>query len=296
MEKNQDFKDKVVFITGASGTIGKVIATLFLNKGSKVAVFSRSIKMTIVDEWGIDTNIGELFPLKGDITDFDQINSAITNTIDKYGKIDALINCAGIIGPIGPIEQNSIDDWVRTINTNLIGIYFAIKTILPFMLEAKRGKIINFSGGGAAYGRENFSAYSASKAGVVRLTESVSMELFDKNIQINAIAPGAILSKMWSEVERLGNEAGEMANSELTRLKQSSNNPIEPLLDLIKFLLTEKSNFLTGKLISAKYDDWKDFDNKQEMIRNSDLYTLRRMDAYTLSNLSKYWSYQELFR
>lgn len=198
-------KNKKAWITGASGTIGGAIVERFKKEGAYV------------------------YTKKIDVRDCKAV-------IDIAAKVrpDILVNCAGIYGPHEAAHQGFSDYWIDTINVNLIGSYYLTRAVIPHMLE-KGGKIIHLSGGGAAYGRPFYSAYSASKAGLIRFIECVAEEVGGVNIQINAIAPGSVKSKMNPEGTGTPDKAVELA----------------------LFLASQESNHLTGRLISAIYDDWK---------------------------------------
>src|SRR5207253_6689963 len=119
-----------------------------------------------------------------------------------------LVNCTGTVGPIGPFETLDLREWVRTIETNLIGSIHLIRAVIPIMRERGRGKIVLFSGGGAAYGRPYFTPYSSSKAALVRFAESLAEELESVNIQVNAVAPGPVHSRMWTEMRAAASAGG----------------------------------------------------------------------------------------
>jgi NAD(P)-dependent dehydrogenase (short-subunit alcohol dehydrogenase family) len=138
------------------------------------------------------------------------------------------------------------------------------------------GKIINLSGGGAAAPRPYFSAYAASKAAVVRLTETLAEELKDENIQVNAIAPGAVATRMTDEILAVGDAAGPRAVSQALATKRDGSTP-DNAADLAVFLASEASGYLTGRLISAVWDDWRSFPMRLDQIMATDLYTLRRV-------------------
>ena len=116
-------------------------------------------------------------------------------TLDRYSTIDILVNNAGITGPVGPLQDNDISEWIRTIHVNLIGIFLCCRAVLPVMLSHNHGKIINMSG----VGGRSLTAYGSSKAALENLTEALSRELESKNIQVNTMAPGSIHTRMWEE-------------------------------------------------------------------------------------------------
>lgn len=196
---------KKVWITGASGAIGKAVAERFKAEGAT------------------------LYSARVDITNIADVLATVRN-IDP----DILVNCAGQLGPVAPVQYADVAEWIRTINVNLIGPYYLTRAVALTMLKKGGGKIILFSGGGGGYGYPYHSAYAASKAGLVRFVETVAEELKPMNIFINAIAPGPVKSKM--------NPTGGTPNA---------------AVKLALHLASGDSGELTGRLISALYDSWE---------------------------------------
>jgi len=253
--------NKLVAITGATGGIGRVIAKSFLENNYKVLLVGRSGNKLELLKKELSKISNECFSLKIDISKKEQVENILKKEMEKIGKIDVLINAAAIQGPIGKIETNDIEHWEKTIKTNLLGTWLCSRTVIPQMLKQKKGVIINFSGGGALGIRENFSAYAVAKAGVVRLTEIMAEEVRDKNIRINAIAPGAINTDMFDEML----DAGEIKvgkNEWRKLMEQKKKGGQDPLMaaNLCLWLASGKSKPLTGKTISAIYDDWQKWD------------------------------------
>jgi NAD(P)-dependent dehydrogenase (short-subunit alcohol dehydrogenase family) len=150
---------------------------------------------------------------------------------------------------------------------------------LPKFKEQRHGKIINISGGGAAYPRPYFSAYATSKAGVVRFTETIAEELKEYSIDCNCIAPGALNTRMLSEVLNAGiKSVGYNYYERAMTQKLSGGDSLKDAAELCTYLASDKSDGLTGKLISARWDKWRDdIPEHIEEIKNSDIYTLRRI-------------------
>ncbi|HGE72466.1 TPA: SDR family oxidoreductase [Candidatus Poribacteria bacterium] len=272
-------RDKVAIIIGGSRGIGKAVAKAFLKEGAKVAIAART---------GVDIDIalkdlsieGQVIGTITDVSKEQDIQNLLEYTLRKYKTMDILVNAAGIQGPIGPLAEVNISEWIDNIHINLIGTVRCCKAVLPIMMSKKRGKIINFSGGGATSPRPNFSAYACSKAAIVRFTETLAMEVKDYGIDVNAVAPGAVNTRMLNEIIKAGEKAGEKELSEaIERSKKGGNSP-EMAAGLAVFLASEDSDGLTGRLISAVWDDWKTFDDKTIVeINRSSIYTLRRIDG-----------------
>jgi len=217
--------------------------------------------------------------LEVDVSKKEDIERMVRLTMQEFSKVDILVNNAGILGPVGPVVDNDIEEWVKTININLIGMFLCTKMVLPIMIERRHGKIINLSGGGATGPRPRFSAYATSKAAVVRFTETLAEEVKEFNIQVNAIAPGALDTQMHDQVLAVGEAAGEGELALSRRVKEGRGTPFELPAGLAVFLASDESDGLTGRLISAVWDDWRSMSKERiEEIMSGELYTLRRID------------------
>ena len=267
---------KVSIVTGAGRGIGKAIARRFAEEGSIVVLAARSADEIDESIKEIKKNGGEGISIKTDISKVDEVNDLVKQVIDKFSKIDIMINCAGIIKPIAPIHIVRIDEWEDHIRNNLFGLFYCIRAVLPYMISANYGKIINMSGGAAFNAMTNFSAYGASKAATVRITEIVAAEVRDYNISINTIAPGAIKTRITYDIF----ESGKMAGIESSRAKEvieKGGADLEKVTNLALFLASEESNGLSGKTIAAQWDDLDYIKKNISIIQNSDKYTMKRM-------------------
>jgi 3-oxoacyl-[acyl-carrier protein] reductase len=198
-------------------------------------------------------------------------------TLDKFGTIDILVNCAGIYGPIGLITDIDVKHWFATININLYGTFLCMRAVLPTMMKNKKGKIINMSGGGGASPLPRFSAYGTSKAGVIRLTETIANEVKEYNIDINAIAPGAVNTRLLDQALTAGEATGKDFRARAIKQKQEGGVPPEKVAELALFLASPESDGLSGRLVSLLWDKWKDSPRHLAEIMSSDVYTIRRI-------------------
>jgi NAD(P)-dependent dehydrogenase (short-subunit alcohol dehydrogenase family) len=272
-------QDRVAIITGGAGGIGKVIAASFVRNGVKVVIVSRNaleVKKTVNQLTDGSPNV---IGVPADVSILIDAEKVVSETLNTFKTIDILVNCAGIQKPIGLLTDVSIEDWTANIYINLIGTVICCKTVLPMMIEKRRGKIINFSGGGATSPRPNFTAYACSKAAVVRFTETLAMEVNDHGIDVNAIAPGPVNTRMLREIIEAGDKAGEKELLQAKKVITQGGTPAERAAELAVFLASEASNGITGRLISAIWDDWRSFSNRVEQIKCSALYTIRRIDG-----------------
>ena len=271
-----ELQNKVCFIAGASGAIGSSVAKRFYREGAHLALSYRAAGPVGLREEMVG-GLGRVEFYKLDVADWEQVQGTIREVQSVFSGIDVLVNCAGIVGPIGAFETLDIRAWVQTIETNLIGSAYLARAVLPIMKERGRGKIILFSGGGAAYARPYFTPYSSSKAGLVRFAESLAQELESANIQVNAIAPGPVNSQMWNEMRAASAYGGATLLQELKHMDETGGSSPDRAAGLAAFLASDRSNGLSGRLLSAIWDDWEHLEAHIEKIASSDVWTLRRV-------------------
>jgi 3-oxoacyl-[acyl-carrier protein] reductase len=281
MAENLRLKGKVAIVTGSGRGIGKAIAISFAKEGANLVVVSRTFSEVLETAKQIEMMGGKALPLKVDVSSRGDVEDMVNKALERFGRIDVLVNNAGMLGPIGPLHENDVNEWIKTVHVNLIGAFLCCKAVLPVMIRQRRGKIINLSGGGATYPKPNFSAYACSKAAVVRLTETLAEEVKEYNIQVNAIAPGAVKTRMVEQVVKAGEAAGKEALIEARKVLEKGDSGFEPVTSLAVFLASDESDGLTGRLISAIWDDWRSLDkDKIDQIVKKGYYTLRRIDGH----------------
>lgn len=268
--------NKNVFITGGSKGLGYELAKSFVKNGDNVFITSRNkveLKSAYENLKLIKIKEEQKIAYKsGDI--YKDCYSLFRKFIKIFNTIDVLINNAATYGELGKLEDVSIENWSRAIETNLIAPVLLTKLSVKHMRENGKGKIVQISGGGATSPLSNMSAYATSKAAVVRFVECMSLELKDYNIDINAVSPGIMNTSLVKEVFDNPEKVDKNYYENMKAYKDYSfSHPV----DLIMFLASEKSDGITGKIISAKYDKWQEFENHKDDISNSDAYTLRRV-------------------
>jgi 3-oxoacyl-[acyl-carrier protein] reductase len=262
-----------VLVTGAGRGIGKRLAIGFSQAGARVGLFARTEVELDLAKLEIEQAGGAALKIRGDVRQADEITSAVERMRSSFGGLDVLITAAGVPGPIGPLITMKPKAWNEAIETNVLGVVNACRAALPSMIEKRSGKIIMISGPGAATGRPNLAAYSASKAAVVRLAECLASEVRDHNVQVNAIDPGGAYTYMTDEILRAGEErAGAKEVEEAEHIRVTGGVAAEKQIQLALFLASERSNHISGKLIYVT-DDWKRFE--QENMK-PETYTLRR--------------------
>jgi len=272
-------KKQTILITGANQGLGFEIAKHFLKKGQILILCSRTEKTnTIAKKKLMEINQKNVFFYKLDVSKKKDVDKFFLKIFKKFKKIDVLINNAGIYGPKGYTHLIDWDKLIKTININLLGSIYMIKKILPHFKKNRGGKIIQISGGGATSSFPFFSSYSISKVGVVRFIENVAEEYKKYKIYANSVAPGAINTRMLREVLTAGpNLVGKKFYEKSIKQLEKGGSDINKIISLIDFLSSDKSKGISGKLISALWDNWNDFKKNTSLLKKSDVGTLRRI-------------------
>lgn len=272
---------KTAIITGASQGLGAHIAHRFVAAGANVMLCARDSKalQSLTDELRAKAAPEQKIAFHAcDITHEDSPRELVAATIKQLGGVHVLVNNAGIWGPKGEVEENDWSEWVYTVQINLLASVMMCREVLPAMKQQGYGKIIQLSGGGATKPMPRTSAYAATKAAVVRFAETLAEEVRGTGITVNAIAPGAMNTRMLDEMLAAGPEKlGEAHYANLVKQQQSGGDSPEDAADLAVFLASAAGDAITAKLISAKWDNWRDFPAHSDELNKSDVYTLRRI-------------------
>ena len=270
-------KGKSILITGAGRGIGRAIALECASQGGNIILLARTHSELRSTAAEISRFGGSSLIFVCDISSSSKVNKAVSSANKEFGEIDVLVNNAGIQPPIGPFSEADIREWKGNIEINLFGTANVISAVLPDMIAQKKGKIINLSGGGSTSARPNFSAYAISKTAIVRFTEILAVELLESHIDVNAISPGAVNTNMLEEVLHAGELAGKEAG-EAKRRKESGGDDPKLAAELVCFLASDESDGITGKLISARWDPWRELSFREKLRLDKDFATLRRID------------------
>lgn len=269
-----------IIIFGASGSIGSYLAKEYISQNYEVLLFVKNIKSKkkILDELKFHSsskkitvdqlNIKKLFSIKKKLN---KHKSFIENT-------NIIINATGSLGEIKNILKVNLKKFKNTMDINFFFNLLLLQNLSKFIKNNKNLLLIFFSGGGVTNYRKNFSSYSISKLALVKFVEIVSNELNNKNIRINAIAPGIIKSKM---IDITMNNRKLVSKKEIIKIKKEinySNDALKKLFKVINFLSSNKGKKITGKLISSKWDNIEIWSKKKiEKLNNNDLYFMRRV-------------------
>lgn len=197
-------KDRIVIVTGAGRGIGEAAAHRLAAEGAQVVVAARSAPAAGKVADAIAADGGAATTVACDVTDFEAVSAAVRDVVARFGRVDALVNNAGVIEPIGRLADIDPQAWGRTIETNLIGAYFVIRAVLPAMLRQGQGTIVNLSSGAAFRPLEGWSAYCCSKAGLAMLTRAVDHEYASRGIRSVGLLPGVVDTGMQSRIRATG--------------------------------------------------------------------------------------------
>lgn len=271
-------------ITGGSQGLGRAIAARFLEQGASVVVVARTeqdLRRAQEELAALAGHRGQVVhAVPGDVSRPESCEAIVAAARAVLPEITILVNSAGVGGPIGPIEEVDWSRWVQAVEINLFGTVLMCRAVIPLMRERGYGKIVNISGGGAAAPRPRFSAYAAGKAAVVRLTETFAEELRDTGVHVNAIAPGALNTRLLDEVLAAGPEkVGEDFYRKSVRQRKEGGAPLDKAVALAVFLASPASDGISGRLLSALWDDWARLPEWREQLAKTDVYTLRRIVA-----------------
>ncbi len=240
-------KDRVVIITGAGQGIGRVFAKAFALAGAKVVIAERNEATAAAVAGEILKADGQALAITTDVADEASIKEMVQLVEDEYGRIDVLINNAGIFSTLQmrPFDQIPLDEWEQVLKVNLTGPFLCARAVLPAMRRAKWGRIINIASGAVRLGRPNYLHYIATKSALMGMSLSMARELGPDNITVNAILPGAT----FTEIER---KTVTPAQKERIVAMQCIPRPETPqdLVGAALFLASEASGFVTGQSIN----------------------------------------------
>jgi 3-oxoacyl-[acyl-carrier protein] reductase len=268
---------RLALVTGGSRGLGLAIARALLQAGAKVWLAARS-------EAGLTEAARSLAPAEGLLCSsaLDLAAPGAPQRLAKqvaagWGALDILVNNAAVQGPIGPFAQASMASMEDALRADLLAPMALTQALLPLLRASVfRGKVVNVSGGGATGPRPNYTAYAVAKTGLLRFTENLSRE--EPGLDVNAMAPGAMNTRMLEETLAAGpQKVGEAEyRKALAQREQGGSDPARAAA-LAAFLAGPGSDGISGRLISAQWDNWEALSQRAEGLRSSDIYTLRRV-------------------
>ena len=272
---------KVAIITGANQGLGLEIAKKYVLAGANVMLCARNLDLlqeAQADLIKLATPDQSILAKATDVSVEVDVKALVNETLEKLGGCHILVNNAGIYGPKGEIETVDWAEWIKAIEINVYGSVLMCREIIPYFKAQGYGKVIQLSGGGATNPIPRISAYAVSKAAIVRFAETLAEEVRGTGIDVNAIAPGALNTRMLDEVLEAGSDTvGQAFYERSLKQKESGGAPLDRGADLALFLASAASDGITAKLISAVWDNWEQWPDHLEELNSSDAYTLRRI-------------------
>ena len=238
--KHFDLAGTVSVITGGASGIGYACAQRLAAAGSTVVLVDRNVEALAEAALGLAATT-----IHCDVTDETAVAAMTDRVVTEHGRYDALVTCAGIVGPPAPAWETSLKDWQQIVEINLTGVWLTNRAALGPMRDAGSGRIVNISSMAGKEGNANFGAYSASKAGVIALTKSLAKEVIDTDIRMSSVAPAAVRTAL---IEELGVEAVEVMRAKIPigRLGEP-----EEIASLVHYLASPEASFTSGACFDA---------------------------------------------
>jgi NAD(P)-dependent dehydrogenase (short-subunit alcohol dehydrogenase family) len=264
---------QVAVVTGGGRGIGRAIAHTLAGAGTSVAVMARS-KNEIDETVSLIEQAGHrALPLAADVTDEDDVAEAVKMVERELGPVDILINNAAGLKPFGPFWETNVEEWWRTLEVNLLGVARCTHAVLPGMVARGRGHIVNVSSGAGAVSTPYYTAYTVSKAALIRFTECLALEAGPEGVALFAISPGTVRTAM-AEYS-LGSEEGKKWLPWFKRVfDEGFDVPAERAAELVLRLVSGKYDVLSGKMVSI-YDDLERLKAAAVQIGQRNLYSLK---------------------
>jgi 3-oxoacyl-[acyl-carrier protein] reductase len=236
-----DLSGQVAVVTGAGQGIGEAIAQRLAKAGAEVAVADLKMEAAGSVAANIVSQGGKSFAVQVDISNRASVEAMFQQVVAKAGKIDVLVNNAGIAGRAAPIWEQTDEDWQSVVDVNLKGVFFCCRAVLPGMRERGYGRVVNISSVAGKEGNPNMVAYSATKAGVIALTKSVAKEVATENICFNSVTPTVIRTPI---LNQLTDEQIEYMTSRIPRRRTGT---VEEVAAVVHFLCSPDCSFVTGQ-------------------------------------------------
>ncbi len=266
-------------VNGANQCLGLAIARAYVEAGASVMMCARDaarLDQVRGEATALATEPGQcVLARPADVTRPDEGESLVHATLDAFPVLDVLVNNAVVYGPLGIIEYVDWEAWVRADEITLFGSILMCRAVFPYFKSRHAGKIVQLFGGGATNPLPGISAYSASKAAIVRLMEALAGEVRGHGIDVNSIAPGSLNTRVLDEVIEAGpGRVGKAFYEKALKQKQQGGTPVEKCAALVVFLGSTASDGITGKLLSAS---WETLPEHREDLTSTGVYTLRRI-------------------
>jgi NAD(P)-dependent dehydrogenase (short-subunit alcohol dehydrogenase family) len=273
---------RCALVTGGSRGLGREVAMALCRAGANIAILARPSAAFDDSFDGLQrarvAASQRVEMVVADLSDPGAPEAAVEAARRALGTIEILVNNAGIIGPMGTLDETDAAEWAHAMQINLLAPIALMRAVLPGMRAQRRGKIINMSGGGATSPRPHFTAYASAKTALVRVTETVAEEVRGLGIDINAVAPGAMNTRLLDQVLAAGPaRVGDREYRRAVEQRENGGSPLARAADLIAWLASPESDGITGRVLSAVWDPWERLATLRDDLATSDIYTLRRI-------------------
>jgi 3-oxoacyl-[acyl-carrier protein] reductase len=241
--KTMRFENQVAIVTGAGRGIGHAIAVRLASEGARIACVSRTVENAkrTADELNV-ARTASARPYSVDVANHREVQTIGAEILDDFGKVDILVNNAGVTRD-GLSMRMPLEDWERVINTNLTGAFNFVQAVQRSMVKQRNGRIINISSVIGLIGNAGQTNYAASKAGLIGFTKSLARELASRNITVNAVAPGFIVTDMTSTLSE------EIQKSITSRIPLSRVGEPTDVANVVAFLASAEANYITGQTV-----------------------------------------------
>jgi NAD(P)-dependent dehydrogenase (short-subunit alcohol dehydrogenase family) len=272
---------RAAVITGANQGLGLEIAKAYVRAGASVVLCARDaakLDAAKTDVAALAREGQKILAVAADVSQPADVDRLAAFAFAAFEQIHALVCNAGVYGPMGRIEDVDWREWQRAMQINIDGSVLPCRAFVPHFRRHRYGKIVQLSGGGATNPLPRISAYAASKAAIVRFAETLALEVADDHIDVNALAPGALNTRMLDEVLAAGAaKVGQEFFDRMTTIKAEGGTPLDRGAALAVYLAAAESDGITGRLLSAVWDPWPTLASRWPVFATTDVYTLRRI-------------------
>ncbi|MCP4382981.1 MAG: SDR family oxidoreductase [Hyphomicrobiales bacterium] len=239
MANQYDFTDRIAVVTGGAQGIGRAVVERLLAGGARVAIWDRDEPLALETATSLSDN-GAVVAVGVDVADYESVEAACGKTLEAFGKIDILVNSAGIAGDAKKLWDYEPQHWDDVLRINLTGPFNCCKAVVPGMIERNYGRIANIASIAGKEGNPNAAAYSASKAGVIGMTKSLGKETADYDIAVNAITPAVAKTRILEQVSQ------EHIDYMLSKIPRGRLVLVEEIANTIAFMVSDDCSFTTG--------------------------------------------------